>query len=113
MYTVAQAERWTRKLARSHYENFLAVSWLLPRRLRQPMFNLYAYCRAVDDLGDEAAGDRLALLADWGRQLEACFVGQAGHPVYVALAGTIRDFDLPIEPFRAPIRANQQDQAET
>jgi len=62
MYTVESAEAWTRRLARSHYENFLVVSWLLPRRLHQPMFNVYAYCRTVDDLGDEAEGDRLGLL---------------------------------------------------
>ncbi len=110
MYTVAQAEAWTRRLARSHYENFLVVTWLLPRRLQQPMFNVYAYCRGVDDLGDEADGDRLALLHDWQRQLEACYAGQAEHPVFVALASTIRDYDLPIEPFQRLIEANRRDQ---
>ena len=110
MYTVEQAERWTRRLARSHYENFLVVSWLLPRRLHQPMFNVYAYCRTVDDLGDEAEGDRLALLDDWQGQLEACFQGQAEHPIFVALGKTIRDYDLPIEPFQRLIQANRQDQ---
>jgi squalene synthase HpnC len=113
MYTVAQAEAWTRRLARSHYENFLVVSWLLPRRLHQPMFNVYAYCRMVDDLGDEAAGDRLALLADWERQLEACYAGEAQQPAFVALAKTVGEFNLPIEPFRKLIRANQQDQTVT
>jgi squalene synthase HpnC len=114
MYTVAQAERWTRKLARSHYENFLVVSWLLPRRLHQPMFNIYAYCRTVDDLGDEAEGDRLALLANWQRQLEDCFAGkQTEHPVFAALALTIRQFELPIEPFQRLIEANRRDQATT
>src|SRR6185312_8442507 len=99
MYTVAQAERWTRKLAHSHYENFLVVSWLLPRRLHQPMFNIYAYCRGVDDLGDEAEGDRLALLDGWQRELEACYAGTPEHPAFVALAPTIRQFELPIERF--------------
>jgi squalene synthase HpnC len=110
MYTLAEAERWTRRLAHSHYENFLVVSWLLPRRLHQPMFNVYAYCRSVDDLGDEAEGDRLALLDDWERQLEACYAGRAETPVFVALAATVRDHQLPIEPFRALIEANRQDQ---
>src|SRR5579862_5988275 len=106
-----EAERWTRRLARSHYENFLVVSWLLPRRLHQAMFNVYAYCRYVDDLGDEAQGDRLALLDDWERQLQACFAQRpVEHPVYIALAGTIRDHDLPIEPFRRLIVANRRDQ---
>jgi squalene synthase HpnC len=110
MYTVEQAERWTRRLARSHYENFLVVTWLLPRRLHQPMFNVYAYCRTVDDLGDEAEGDRLALLADWERQLDCCLEGRAEHPVYVALAKTMREYDLPAEPFRRLIEANRRDQ---
>lgn len=114
MYTVEQAERWTRRLARSHYENFLVVSWLLPKRLHQPMFNVYAYCRTVDDLGDEAEGDRLALLDDWQRQLEACFAGEAvEHPVFVALGSTIREFDLPFEPFWRLVEANRRDQTVT
>jgi squalene synthase HpnC len=111
MSAVEQAERWTRRLARSHYENFLVVSWLLPRRLHQPMFNLYAYCRTVDDLGDEAEGDRLALLAAWERQLESCYAGQPEGPLFVALEKTVRAFDLPIEPFRDLIVANRQDQS--
>ena len=110
MSAVEEAERWTRHLARSHYENFLVVSWLLPRRLHQPMFNVYAYCRTVDDLGDEAEGDRLALLADWERQLEACCAHQPDGPLFLALERTIREYDLPIEPFRALIQANRQDQ---
>ncbi|MFI5268251.1 MAG: squalene synthase HpnC [Chloroflexota bacterium] len=115
MSAVEEAERWTRRLARSHYENFLVVSWLLPRRLHQPMFNVYAYCRTVDDLGDEAEGDRLALLADWERQLEGCFAGSSGRgtaeaPLFVALEKTICEYDLPIEPFRGLIEANRQDQ---
>ncbi|HLG70126.1 MAG TPA: squalene synthase HpnC [Chloroflexota bacterium] len=113
MYTVAQAERWTRKLARSHYENFLVVSWLLPRHLHQPMFNIYAYCRGVDDLGDEAEGDRLALLDGWQRELGACYGGKPEHPAFVALAPTIRQFDLPIEPFQRLIEANRRDQTVT
>lgn len=110
MSAVDEAERWTRRLARSHYENFIVVSWLLPRRLHQPMFNVYAYCRTVDDLGDEAKGDRLVLLADWERQLEACYSGRPETPLFVALENTIREFGLPIEPFRDLIQANKQDQ---
>ena len=110
MSAVAEAERWTRRLARSHYENFLVVSWLLPRKLHQPMFNLYAYSRTVDDLGDEAEGDRLALLDDWERQLEDCFAGRPSAPLFVALEKTIRHYELPIQPFRRLIEANRQDQ---
>ncbi|MDE3074010.1 MAG: squalene synthase HpnC [Chloroflexota bacterium] len=104
------AEQFTRRLARSHYENFLVVSWLLPKRLHQPMFNVYAYCRGVDDLGDEAEGDRLALLDDWERELEACYGGNPTAPTFVALAETVRQYDLPMQLFRDLIQANRQDQ---
>ena len=55
----ADAERRTRQLAHSHYENFSVVSLLLPRDLRQDFCNIYAFCRVADDLGDEL-GDRAA-----------------------------------------------------
>ncbi len=49
--SVAEADRYTRRLATHHYENFNVASWLLPRRLHQHFYNLYAYCRWADDLG--------------------------------------------------------------
>ncbi len=51
----AEAREYCRRLARSHYENFSVASWFLPGHLRQHFFNVYAYCRISDDLGDEAA----------------------------------------------------------
>ncbi len=48
-----EAQRYTRWLATHHYENFGVVSWLLPRELHQHFYNVYAYCRWSDDLGDE------------------------------------------------------------
>ncbi len=65
--SVAEAREYCRRLARSHYENFSVASWFLPERLRQHFFNIYAYCRISDDLGDEV-GDpdaALELLDQW------------------------------------------------
>ena len=42
VYTVPDALRYTRWLATHHYENFHVVSWLLPRRLHQDFYNVYA-----------------------------------------------------------------------
>ncbi|KKL57975.1 hypothetical protein LCGC14_2230040, partial [marine sediment metagenome] len=61
-YSLAEAYAYCQRLATSHYENFTVASWLLPRALRPHVHAVYAYCRGVDDLGDEAEGDRLALL---------------------------------------------------
>ncbi|MBX3441513.1 MAG: squalene synthase HpnC [Planctomyces sp.] len=110
--SVAEAESYCRRLATTHYENFTVASWLLPRRLRQPMSNVYAFCRWADDLGDET-GDRqrsTELLAWWRAELDRCFAGEAGHPVFVALLPTIREFALAKEPLADLISAFEQDQ---
>ncbi|GGI98292.1 squalene synthase HpnC [Alicyclobacillus cellulosilyticus] len=93
-----------------HYENFQVVSRFVPRALRPHFCALYAYCRGVDDLGDEWQGDRLQALAEWERQLRLCFTGQPDALVFVALQDTIRRFDLPEEPFLRLIEANRRDQ---
>jgi squalene synthase HpnC len=113
--TVPQAEQYTRWLATHHYENFHVVSWLLPKRLHQDFYNVYAYCRWADDLADEI-GDRaesLRLLAWWREGLQAMYRGQAAHPVFVALRGTVARYSIPPEPFGDLIRAFEQDQTVT
>jgi squalene synthase HpnC len=114
-YTTAQAEAYTRWLATHHYENFQVVSFLLPKRLHQDFYNVYAYCRWADDLGDEmgAPAESLRLLAWWREQLEAMYAGEAAHPVFVALRGTVARHSIPQEPFAELIRAFEQDQTVT
>jgi squalene synthase HpnC len=110
----AEAERYTRWLATHHYENFNVVSWLLPRRLHQDFYNVYAYCRWSDDLGDEVADPRraLELLDAWEDELRLIYENGRGpaHPALIAVAGTIRTKNIPIEPFRNLLRAFRQDQ---
>jgi squalene synthase HpnC len=110
--SVAEAERYTRWLATHHYENFNVVSWLLPRRLHQHFYNLYAYCRWADDLGDEISDpeEALALLNEWDHELRDCYVGKPSHPVFIALRETITALDIPIEPFSDLLIAFRQDQ---
>jgi squalene synthase HpnC len=113
--TEAEAQEYCRRLARSHYENFSVASWFLPQRLRQHFFNVYAYCRISDDLGDEV-GDRAAsleLLDQWQAELDACYSGKPRHPVFVALADTVRRFDIPKQTFTDLLTAFRQDQTVT
>ena len=107
-----EARTWCRALAESHYENFHVASWFLPQRLRPHFHAIYAYCRVSDDLGDEAGDPEasLALLDLWGQELDACYRGQARHPVFVALAETVRACDIPQEPFADLLVAFRQDQ---
>ena len=105
-----EAYSYCRRLAKSHYENFTVGSLLLPRRLRPYFFAVYAFCRWTDDLGDEASGDRLALLDDWEAELSEAYHGRPTHPIAVALQDAVRRFDIPETPFRKLIEANRIDQ---
>jgi squalene synthase HpnC len=113
--SVAQGRRYCRRLAGRHYENFTVASWLLPRRLKQHFWNVYAYCRWADDLADETgdAGRSSMLLDWWEQQLHRCYLGHASHPVFVALADTIRQFNIPPDPFANLLVAFRQDQRVT
>ncbi|MCC5830081.1 MAG: squalene synthase HpnC [Phycisphaeraceae bacterium] len=113
--SVEQAGAYVRELARTHYENFTVVSWMLPRDLRDHFRHVYSFCRWADDLGDEVGDPQrsLELLAWWRRELEGCFDGQPRHPVFVALHPTIQKHELPIKPFDDLIRAFEQDQRVT
>ena len=110
--TLAEAQAYCRTLTRSHYENFAVASWFLPKRLRQHFFNVYAYCRISDDLGDEVgdAQASLALFAEWEAELDRCYDGGATHPAFVALAETVREFDIPKHEFSDLLTAFRQDQ---
>lgn len=110
-----ESQKYTRWLATHHYENFQVVSFLLPKRLHQDFYNVYAFCRWADDLGDEIgdARESLRLLAWWRGELRKMFAGEASHPVFVALSDTVKRHQLPIEPFDDLIRAFEQDQTVT
>jgi squalene synthase HpnC len=110
--TPEAAQNYTRWLATHHYENFNVASWLLPKELHQHFYNVYAYCRWADDLGDEIpdAQRALELLDWWEHELNACFQGNPSHPVFIALRDTIVSKEIPKQPFADLLRAFRQDQ---
>jgi squalene synthase HpnC len=114
-YTEAEALEYTRWLATNHYENFQVVSFLLPKHLHQDFYNVYSFCRWADDLGDEIGdpSESLKLLGWWRGELESMYRGDAAHPVFVALKGTVGRHEIPMEPFDRLIRAFEQDQRVT
>lgn len=109
---VAEAEAYTRRLTRSHYENFSVVSVLLPKKLRQDFCNVYAFCRTADDLGDEVPdkAQAMSLLGEFKRQTHRCYAGECRTAVFIALKQTIERHQIPIEPFLDLIDAFEQDQ---
>jgi phytoene/squalene synthetase len=89
-------------------ENFSVALWLLGPRTRRHLEAIYGFARLADDVGDEVAGDRLALLDRIESELDAPV-----HPVMRALAATVRECALPRAPFLRLIEANRRDQVVT
>jgi squalene synthase HpnC len=105
--TIDDAYEYCTQIARSHYENFTIASWLMPRRMRRHMHAIYAYARIADDFADEERS--LSRLDDWERELDLAFEGTPQHPVMVAIADTVRRFDIPKEPFCDLLKAFRSD----
>jgi squalene synthase HpnC len=92
-------------------ENFPVALRLLPRRLRTNLVAVYDVARVIDDLGDQAAGDRTALLTAFGRDLATIWDGgQPQHPVLRRLAPVVAARGLDREPFERLVQANLVDQ---
>jgi squalene synthase HpnC len=113
--SLEQARAYCERLARTHYENFSVATWFLPSRLRQHFYNVYAYCRISDDLGDEVGNPQqsLQMLDQWEAELNACYAGSPRHPVFVALRETVREFSIPRHEFSDLLIAFRQDQSVT
>src|SRR3954452_10018627 len=100
-------------MGKSRLENFRVASPLLPRALRADLYALYGFARLVDDIGDEAEGDRLAML-DWlDAELDALYAGRPRHELMQRLLPTVRAHAIPPDPFRRLIEANRRDQEVT
>ena len=110
--SLEEARNYCERLAKTHYENFSVATWFLPARLRQHFYNVYAYCRISDDLGDEVgnAQQSLELLDHWEAELNACYAGSPRHPVFVALRETVKQCGIPKHEFSDLLIAFRQDQ---
>ncbi len=113
--SLADAQAYCERLAKTHYENFSVATWFLPKRLRQHFYNVYAYCRISDDLGDEVGDPQqsLELLNQWETELNSCYAGSPKHPVFVALAETVQQCGIPKHEFSDLLIAFRQDQTVT
>jgi squalene synthase HpnC len=96
--------------SRARTENFPVASLLFPRAVRPHLRAIYGFARLVDILGDEYEGDRLEILDELEREVDACFEGEPSWAVMRVLQPTIRACSLPREPFLRLIEANRMDQ---
>jgi squalene synthase HpnC len=100
-------------MPRKHYENFPVGSWLLPRRLRSPVADIYRFARSADDIADEGDASpeqRLADLAGYRAELDRIAAGVTPlTPEFQRLARTMSVWRLPLQPFRDLLSAFAQD----
>jgi hydroxysqualene synthase len=114
-WSLESAYEYCARLAKSHYENFPVGSLLAPPRLRKHFYSIYAFARTADDFADEAYDEdhseheRLGLLDEWREMLRSAFAGRATHPVFIAMAETVRQFELPLGLFEDLLTAFAQD----
>jgi squalene synthase HpnC len=97
-------------MGRTGGENFPVAPLVFPRRARQHLRAVYGFARLADDIGDEAPGDRLALLAWLDDEIERAWSGTPEHPTVRRVARTVRELRLSPEPFRQLVEANRRDQ---
>jgi squalene synthase HpnC len=98
--------------ARARRENFPVASRVLRAEKRRQLLDLYVLARLIDDVGDEAPGDRLALLDLIDDDLDLVPGGHPNLPPVIALVPLARD-GLSLQPFHDLVAANRMDQIVT
>src|ERR1700676_2153740 len=90
--------------------SFYNAMRILPRAQREAMFEIYSFCRAVDDIADDPGprDARRDALTQWRSDIEALYAG-APPPQLLGLAQAVREFDLAHEDFLAVIAGMEMD----
>jgi squalene synthase HpnC len=95
--------RYCEALCRARHHNYPVASFFTRSKLRKHIWAIFAFARVADDFADEPIyeGRRARELDRWEEQLLECYRGRVQHPVFVALADTVKQFALPITELRA------------
>ena len=95
---------------RAQGSSFYAAMRIMPRGQREAMFEIYAFCRAVDDIADDPgpAEARLQKLEEWRRNIDAIYLGGQRADLS-GLAAAVRQFHLESDDFRAIIDGMEMD----
>lgn len=100
-------------LDQARTENFPVAPRWLPAAIRRRLLDVYGFARMVDDAGDEARGDRNALLDEIEADVGRIYSGRPQMPLIASLQATVRDCSIPPEPLLALLEANRVDQSVT
>jgi len=99
--------------ARAGNSSFYFAMRILPREQREAMFEVYSFCKIVDDIADSEASRewRLKFLAEWRRKIEALYAGRV-PPGLENLDRVITRFGLRRDDFLAVIDGVEMDAEE-
>lgn len=102
---------YSRKIAKASKSNFYYSFLFLPRRQREAIYSVYAFCRSIDDVVDRNISTPKAMeeIQQWRERLDRCYEGQSDHPVLVSLAKAIQEFSIPRELFDELIKGVEMD----
>jgi phytoene synthase len=90
--------------------SFYAAMRILPREQREAMFQIYSFCRQVDDIADSDGprSERLAALQQWRDDIDALYQGHP-PPRLQDYVGSVRTFGLKREDFLAIVDGMEMD----
>jgi squalene synthase HpnD len=96
--------------SRASGSSFYTAMRIMPREQREAMFEIYSFCRAVDDIADEGGDtpERLKGLQRWRGDIAAIYAGNAPANLR-GLAEAVRTFNLQREDFLAVIDGMEMD----
>ncbi|MBI1818293.1 MAG: presqualene diphosphate synthase HpnD [Deltaproteobacteria bacterium] len=108
--SLREAYDYCQAVTRRSSSNFFYAFRLLPPARREALYAVYAFCRFVDDIADDAGRrDPAALLARWRDEVARVYDGEPTHPISRALADSVRRLPLHREHFLDLIRGVEMD----
>jgi presqualene diphosphate synthase len=109
--SVAEAEAAPTAQTRASGSSFYAAMRILPRAQRDGMFEIYSFCRRVDDIADDGGPQepRFAQLEQWRQDIIALCAGKIPAPQFAGLAAAVKEFNLQKDDFFAVIDGMEMD----
>lgn len=92
--------------------SFAAGMAILPKKRREAMHAVYAFCREVDDIADDdgaTRAERMRRLGGWREEIDRLYDGRPQFPAGVALLEPVRSFQLPKREFLMMIEGMEMD----
>ncbi|MGD9801040.1 MAG: presqualene diphosphate synthase HpnD [Parvularculaceae bacterium] len=109
---IEDARRHAEETVRRSGTSFGAGMAILPKKRREAMYAIYAFCREVDDIADDdglTREERRRGLAEWREEIDRLYEGRPEFPTGVALLEPVRAFDLPKNEFLMMIEGMEMD----